>query len=60
MEKFNTNFVSLFEKSGGMVHLEGLELLSSGKEKELSGFANSRFLKGNQFILKSKIFKRIR
>uniref|UniRef100_A0A914DCT8 Protein FAM114A2 n=2 Tax=Acrobeloides nanus TaxID=290746 RepID=A0A914DCT8_9BILA len=42
MEKFNTNFVSLFEKSGGMVHLEGLELLSSGKEKELSGFANSR------------------
>lgn len=33
VEKFNTNFVSLFEKSGGMVHLEGLENLSKDQEK---------------------------
>lgn len=33
VEKFNTNFVSLFEKSEGMVHLEGLENLSKDQEK---------------------------
>lgn len=33
VEKFNTNFVSLFEKSEGMVHLEGLENLSKDQDK---------------------------
>jgi hypothetical protein len=39
--KFNTNFVSLFEKSEGMVHLEGLELISLGQQKSLGDFGAS-------------------
>lgn len=41
MERFNTNFVSLFEKSEGMVHLEGLELLSQGREQSVGAYATS-------------------
>lgn len=42
-EKFNTNFVSLFEKNGGMVHLEGLELLSNDQEKR-NAFGTCKFV----------------
>lgn len=41
---FNTNFVSLFEKNEGMVHLEGLELLSKDQERRTKALTNSRFL----------------
>lgn len=43
LERFNTNFVSLFEKSEGMVHLEGLEILSKDQEKRTKHFANSPY-----------------
>ncbi|KAI1723686.1 protein FAM [Ditylenchus destructor] len=43
VERFNTNFVSLFEKSEGMVHLEGLEILSKDQEKRTKHCANSPY-----------------
>jgi hypothetical protein len=34
LEKANTNFVILFERAEGMVHLEGLELLSTNYKSQ--------------------------
>lgn len=44
-ERFNFNFVSLFEKNEGMVHLEGLELLSNDQERRTKALTNSRYFK---------------
>uniref|UniRef100_A0A915E2R0 Uncharacterized protein n=1 Tax=Ditylenchus dipsaci TaxID=166011 RepID=A0A915E2R0_9BILA len=41
VERFNTNFVSLFEKSEGMVHLEGLEILAKDQEKRTKALSNT-------------------
>lgn len=48
LEKANADFVTLFERAEGMVHLEGLELLSTNYKsqntfKQVNGYSN--FLK---------------
>lgn len=43
-ERFNFNFVLLFEKYEGMIHLQDLELLSKDQERRTKALTNTRFM----------------
>ncbi|CAD5229497.1 unnamed protein product [Bursaphelenchus okinawaensis] len=52
IENPETNFIILFERNDGMVHLEGLELMSSAHKHKVTGDFNELFEeKINEFIV---------
>ncbi|CAD5234307.1 unnamed protein product [Bursaphelenchus xylophilus] len=52
LENAETNFITLFERNEGMVHLEGLELISSSQKQRITSDFNEVFdEKINEFIV---------